>query len=443
MSQTPPLRIFTSLVVLSVAALIFAGILFNEIVLERIDPNPPLLRMTVSKIRRIQLGFLLTGGTIALLFVWMKVSGRLASLNRNERATRALLLAVLVIQPGVMLDFMLSSLLESKTLLFIPDEDLGWRLKPLARDTWGNVPVSINAKGLRGPELDYSKSANDARQPSAKRVLYLGDSVTFGYGVEGYENTFPYQTEAFLEQSTGLEIETINAGVGGYSPWQQLRFLESEGIRYGPDLIVVSFVLNDVTEKLSLTRFGGWSDGYQLNSTSGGKIERLLMRSGLYKFGRKIYGRLQFGSDVQQGAAAAELATVRQLAEEPDSPRVREAWQITLANLRALVRYARERQVPVLLAVFPFTFQFEDPEAYSAPQQVLIEFAKEEEIPVVDLLPRLAVLIEERGSSTEEYFWDGDHLTALGCRQVGRILAREIERQLPLDVFVRPNQSNR
>ena len=41
-------------------------------------------------------------------------------------------------------------------------------------------------------------------------------------------------------------------------------FLRKEGIKYDPDLVVLSFVLNDVTEKFGLIRFGGSRLGFQL-----------------------------------------------------------------------------------------------------------------------------------------------------------------------------------
>ena len=75
--------------------------------------------------------------------------------------------------------------LKTKTTIFVRDDVLGWRLRPNSNDIWGGVRVKINGKGLRGPELAYSKP------PDVLRILYLGDSVTFGYTLNSYTETFP------------------------------------------------------------------------------------------------------------------------------------------------------------------------------------------------------------------------------------------------------------
>jgi len=56
--------------------------------------------------------------------------------------------------------------------------------------TW---KVSINSLGFRGPELDLDT-------PGVLRVLLLGDSFTFGYGVE-YEQTFGNRLEQNLSEA--------------------------------------------------------------------------------------------------------------------------------------------------------------------------------------------------------------------------------------------------
>ncbi len=70
--------------------------------------------------------------------------------------------------------------------IFLRDDTPGWRLKPNAEDLWGNVRVRVNGKGLRGPELDYAKPSG------VSRILYLGDSVAFGFMIQRWEQTFPH-----------------------------------------------------------------------------------------------------------------------------------------------------------------------------------------------------------------------------------------------------------
>ena len=105
------------------------------------------------------------------------------------------------------------------TGIFVKDRELGWKLKPNVEDKWGGVKVKINSKGLRGPEINYRKL------PHVRRILFLGDSVTFGYLLERDDQTYPSQVARILKKKLLLAVESINAGVGGYSPWQEYSLL--------------------------------------------------------------------------------------------------------------------------------------------------------------------------------------------------------------------------
>jgi lysophospholipase L1-like esterase len=63
--------------------------------------------------------------------------------------------------------------------------------------------VSTNSKGFRGPELNETKNGF--------RILCLGDSVTFGWGV-AEKDSYP----ALLRKNLGIEV--INAGVPAMKP---------------------------------------------------------------------------------------------------------------------------------------------------------------------------------------------------------------------------------
>jgi lysophospholipase L1-like esterase len=72
-----------------------------------------------------------------------------------------------------------------------------------------------------------------------ERILVLGDSFTWGYGVEESE-----RFSQVLEKS--LNVEVINAGVSGYSTDQELLWYRSEGIKYDSDLVILELAGNDV-----------------------------------------------------------------------------------------------------------------------------------------------------------------------------------------------------
>ena len=112
---------------------------------------------------------------------------------------------------------------------------------------WQGIPVCINSQGLRGPEVDLEKP------PGTYRVLNLGDSVVFGWGVR-YEDTYGYQLQALLSQRYGSEpvtYEIINAGVNSELAWNVLQRLD-DVIRCKPDIVTVLIGSNDANSILSL-----------------------------------------------------------------------------------------------------------------------------------------------------------------------------------------------
>jgi len=112
--------------------------------------------------------------------------------------------------------------------IFEPDPATLWRLKPGTK--MGPGIEAINSMGCRGPEFEINKPAG------VKRVVALGDSVTFGAAV-GYPNA--------LAECLGKSYEVINAGVPGFSVFQGLKLFESRIAQLKPDIVTVMFGWND------------------------------------------------------------------------------------------------------------------------------------------------------------------------------------------------------
>ncbi len=110
------------------------------------------------------------------------------------------------------------------------DETYGWSLAPGARAvskaTGRPVEYLVNAQGLRGPDITYDKPEG------VHRVVLLGDSHTFGFGVPE-EARFSDLLEGYLPG-----VQVVNMGVSGYGIDQELLLLEREGVRYHPDMVM-------------------------------------------------------------------------------------------------------------------------------------------------------------------------------------------------------------
>lgn len=104
--------------------------------------------------------------------------------------------------------------------------------KPNIQTKLMGVIVKINSDGLRDKE--YSIKRN-----KAYRIIFLGDSFTFGWGVE-QKLTF----ENIIEEKLN-PTEIINFGIGNYNTEQEVNLFLEKGLKYSPDKVVVFYFIND------------------------------------------------------------------------------------------------------------------------------------------------------------------------------------------------------
>jgi hypothetical protein len=122
--------------------------------------------------------------------------------------------------------------------VFAYDAELGWRgranveLRQRVSGS-GTVGVRTNSHGFRDDDLPFE------RTPGKARVVFLGDSMTFGYGVE--------EEQRFGEQLEKLHgsLESMSLGISAYATDQELLVWRSLGKKYAPDFAAVVFVPND------------------------------------------------------------------------------------------------------------------------------------------------------------------------------------------------------
>lgn len=153
------------------------------------------------------------------------------------------------------------------------DNVLIWKQKPNLNTEFQNQNVKTNSFGFRTHEI---KSKNKTR------IICLGASPTFGWGVK-YEDTYPVVIENGLKNKN-IEAEVINAGEIGYSSYQGLKLLKNTILDLKPDIITVSYVINDV-DKYRFFRSSSQRDS-QLYPLSKWVVNtyNVIYQSNLFKF---------------------------------------------------------------------------------------------------------------------------------------------------------------
>ena len=300
-------------------------------------------------------------------------------------------------------------LLELGVRLFYPQDPGFWDSEPFRRVAGTsphfveNIPgaharflgvqVDINSFGLRDYEFAIPKP------PGTVRILAVGDSVTFGYGVS-MEDTYAKVLERLLNQTThdGARYQVLNGAALGGSLSDYLHFLQLRAETIQPDIVLIGFCLNDMalySESGSVSAAPPrWRDKTVAWIR---QFNRFWLRhSQVYLLS---YARLKA---FLYGAGALDMND-RFLALEAPSEYQRRAWTSTFEMLTRIARFCMEHGYRLVVVVFPMQMQLsaaeEDFYRYKyhmrlgnetlsgSPQQRLQQYAAANALPLVDLRP--------------------------------------------------------
>jgi lysophospholipase L1-like esterase len=130
------------------------------------------------------------------------------------------------------------------------NRELPFSHRPNRGGRFYGVDIRTNSLGMRDPERPIAKPAG------CRRILFLGDSYTLGWGVPE-EATFSRQLEQMLAKA-GSASQVFNLGVGNYNSAMEVALLKQQGLKLDPDLIVLLYYINDVEPTPELGSMSYW-----------------------------------------------------------------------------------------------------------------------------------------------------------------------------------------
>lgn len=279
-----------------------------------------------------------------------------------------------------------------------------------------------NALGYPGPDWSLQK------KPDVKRIAALGDSFAVGPAVP-FADCYLTRLE---KECPGVEV--LNFGVSGAGPREYLAILEKDVWRFQPDLVLVSvFIGNDITETLPVPRYLAPE------------------QHALYLFGQRLWrltrerGRCESSLAVPADRLAGpslsvetywEVETRRlQVCRKPVTAALEKKWQRAVGTLGRLVQSCRQRGTPMALVLIPDEFQVNPAVLDEAcrraglapadldldlPQRRLRDFARQQSIPCLDLLPELRGLTSLYAPQDTHWNVAGNHRAAQAIAAWGR-----------------------
>ena len=214
-----------------------------------------------------------------------------------------------------------------------PNPLIGHHHKPQSHANLMGVTISTNSDGFRDDE--YPLQRTDKR-----RIIFLGDSLTLGWGVEK-EQTFEHLLESQLDEKAPSEV--INLGVGNYNTTQEVNLFIDKGAKYKPELVVLFYFINDAEPLPQKSKFPGL--GYfRFTTFYWSRIKALLARFSNGSSYKDYYSALyQEGSSGWEQSKAA-LLELKELSHEHGF----DLKVVILPELHELVDYAFAREHELL-----------------------------------------------------------------------------------------------
>lgn len=332
--------------------------------------------------------------------------------------------------------------------------------------------VSTNSWGLRGKELKKEKN------PNTYRILLLGDSMTFGWGVEDNQTYSYFLEQEFKDyaelQRIDKEIEVINAGfTDGITLDSFYVFLKETGIEFDPDLIILNlFPYNDLTDLLEMSWEETDEKGYPVKIISTKeKVEDgyLVKRQKTnWKFEvpylRNSHLAMLIFNALEKGApqTVQKIRNILDVVEDQEGPLIEEHLRCLYAlgskseskncfpsflksfdKAKFLIlgfkEFSREKDKKFLITIMPtpdqaFSLAKKKREKKTIltpqPQAYFKDFFKEEEIIFLDLLPTLST------KESENFFYLRDgHLNKQGNQEVAGAIFDFLEQNYSEELF--------
>jgi len=230
------------------------------------------------------------------------------------------------------------------------------------------VPVAINSHRLR--DREYS----EVKPPGMYRIVILGDSTTFGWGVR-LEETAAKILEKELNAASlppYRHFEVLNAGVGNYDTVQEVAHYENLDRAFRPDLVILEYFINDA-EPVPSERHMWLLDRSYLLAFSVSRFDTLMQFAGLRPRWDKYYRSLY--DDSRPGFQAAKNA---------------------LGKLDGLTKQDGAR---LLVAILPELHRINGDYPFTVEHQKIKDLLGSRQVPVIDLIDGL------RGHGPESSLW--------------------------------------
>jgi hypothetical protein len=268
------------------------------------------------------------------------------------------------------------------------------------------------------------------------RVLFLGDSFTYGIGVND-DQTFAVQVQKALS-AAHLSVEVLNAGCPGKGTDYALKCFQTEGQKFHPDLTILGFTVNDYqdNERSEYYNIDKWGElrvkPLHCNSStlktvlnylpgynwliSWSQAANLVRQAGVQMLINRAH---KVGSDAANGLVISYTTNAGRYV----TPAGKKLTRIYLRHLNAAVKQADSKLMIFYIPIAPEVVEYRRTHTISADERVILRIAANSGLPLWSLTPLLAL----SGQPIDRLYYKEGHWTAAAHALVARYLSRQIQ----------------
>jgi lysophospholipase L1-like esterase len=254
------------------------------------------------------------------------------------------------------------------------------------------VDVSINSHGYRNRETPIKKP------PGVTRVMMLGDSLTFGWGVPA-EDTVSTQLENLLVKNNH-QFEVINTGIGNTNAEMQISSFLVQGIQFSPDIVVLNYFINDAEPIPRPTKniLMKYSPAYVFFALRLGSISRLFLGGKQWE---------EYYLDLYDENF--------------------EGWKRTKSSISKLAKYCAKNGIKLIIVSYPELHKL-NPYPFKSVNKKLGRIAVNLQVPFLNLVPTLQ-------NEQENSLWvsiQDQHPNSLACKLIAPAIKDALEKNFSI-----------
>ncbi len=200
----------------------------------------------------------------------------------------------------------------------------------------------------------------------------LGDSMTFGQGIEKLSDTYPKILETQLNNKISKQkFEVINFAYPGYNTDSELYDLYIKGFGFQPDMVFLGYYQNDIPRPSYLRCDSTNRDFIK----QGGEIKNFLRQSSLYQFLNFRFNRL-----------LEKLNHKPKMADCINEAYSSTGWEMEIVYLDAIRKACMLRNIKLMIGIIPLMYKLNDDYPIKKMHVKLKNYCKKNGVECIDFL---------------------------------------------------------